>query len=174
MAERHPLADRQQPVRVRGDVSRWRDPESLRRTPEQQRIADRLRRRDQQQKARLIRERHKSSNEVLLDPPGQRLRPQQPEPARQLRRRQPARQLEQRQWIPPRLGDDPVPDALIQLKPHRRAQQRASVAVSQTVHLQRRQRAKLLARLAGGEHDPHRLRQQAPGDERQRQRRGLI
>ena len=110
MAERHPLADRQQPVRLRGLRGRRPDPEPLGRAPQQQRIADRLRRRDQQQTPRVVRERLESPDEALLDPPCQRLRAQQAEAARQLRRRQPPRQLEQRQRIPARLGDDPVPD----------------------------------------------------------------
>ena len=39
----------------------------------------------------------------------------------------PRGQLEQRQRIPARLGDDPVADSLIQLDPQRRAQQRAGI-----------------------------------------------
>jgi hypothetical protein len=42
------------------------------------------------------------------------------------------------------------------------------------VHLQLAQVLKLLAGLACGEHDPNRIGEQASGDERQRQRRGLI
>ena len=53
MTEHHPLADRQQPVRLRGFRGRRPDPEPLGRTPEQQRIADRLRRREQQQPPRV-------------------------------------------------------------------------------------------------------------------------
>ena len=114
------------------------------------------------------------TNEALLDPSWEALRLEQAEAARQLRRRQAARQLEQRQRIPARLGDDPVADSLIQLEPHRRAQQRAGVAVAHAAHLQLGHVLKLLARLARGEHDPDRLRQQATGDKRQRQRRSLI
>ncbi len=50
--------------------------------------------------AGLLRQRVEPLPEALLDPPRQRLRAQQPEPARQLRRGQPPRQLEQRQRIP--------------------------------------------------------------------------
>ena len=49
--------------------------------------------------------------EALLDPPRQRLRAEQAEPAGQLRRAQPSRQLEQRQRIAPRLGHDPITHA---------------------------------------------------------------
>jgi hypothetical protein len=174
MPERHSLADRQQPVRLSGLRGLRSDPEPLGRAPQQQRIADRLRRRDQQQTPRVIRERLESSDEALLDPSCQRLRAEEAEPARQLRRRQPPRQLEQRQRIPPHFGDDPVPDSLIQFEPHCRAQQRAGVAVAHAVHLQLGHVSKLLARLARAEHEPHRLRQQATCNKRQGQRRGLI
>ena len=90
----------------------------------------------------------------------------QAEAARQLRRRQPPRQLEQRQRVAACLGDDPVADPLIQLEPHRRAQQRAGIAIAHALHLQLGQVLKLLARLARGEHDRDRLRQQATRDER--------
>jgi len=42
--------------------------------------------------------------EALLDPPVQRYRAADPEPARQLRRRQPSRQLKQRQRVPVRVA----------------------------------------------------------------------
>jgi hypothetical protein len=57
---------------------------------------------------------------------------------------------------------------------HRSAQQRASVPVDQPAHLELRQVPELLATLAGCEHEPHRLRQQTPGDESERQRRRLV
>ena len=174
MTEGHALADHQQPVGLRLCRGRRRDPEPLGRAPQQQRIADRLSRRDQQQTPRVVRQRLKPTNEALLDPSRQRLRAHQTEAAGQLRRRQPPRQLQQRQRIPPRLGDDPVPDSLIQSEPDSRAQQRAGVAVVHAAHLQLGEVSKLLPRFTRGEHDPDGLRQQAPGDKRQRQRRGLI
>ena len=72
MPERHPLADRQQPVRLRGLRGRRPDPEPLGRAPQQQRIADRLRRRDQQQTPRIVSQRLESPDEALLDPSCQR------------------------------------------------------------------------------------------------------
>jgi hypothetical protein len=81
---------------------------------------------------------------------------------------------EQRQRIPLALSDDPVPDPRVQLEPHGRAQQRAGIAVAHTVHLQLGHVPKFLAQLAGSEHDPDRLRQEATGDERERQHRRLI
>ena len=100
MPERHPLADRQQALRLGLFRGRRPDPEPLGRAPQHQRIADRLRRCEQHQPSRVIRERLESPDEALLDPSCQRLRADQAEAARQLRRRQPPRQLEQRQRIP--------------------------------------------------------------------------
>jgi hypothetical protein len=114
MAERHLPADRQQSFRLCGLRGRRPDAEPPGRAPQQQWIADRFRRRDQQQTPPVLGEQLETPDEALLDPPGQRLCAQQAETARQLRRGQPMRQLEQRQRIPPRLGDDPVPDCLIQ------------------------------------------------------------
>ena len=168
------LADREQPARLDVIGGRRRDAELRGRAPEQQRIAERLRRREQQQAPRVVGVRLELPDEALLDPSRETLRAQQPEAARQLRRREASRQLEQRQRIAPRLGDDPVPDPLVELESHRRAEQRAGVPVAHAAHLQLGDVLELLARLACGEHDPDRLRQQATGDEGERQRRRLV
>ena len=54
MKERHPLADHQQPVHLVGIRGLQPDPEPLGRPPQQPRIADRLRCRDQQQTPRVV------------------------------------------------------------------------------------------------------------------------
>ena len=171
VAERHALSDCQQPVRLHVTGDRRLDADCFGRAPEQQRITERLRRRQQRQTPRVIRERLELSDEALLDPSGETLRPQQTEAARQLGRRQASRQLQQRQRIPPRFVDDPIPDSLIELESHRRAEQRAGVPIAHAVHFQLGDVLKLLARLARGEHDSDRLRQQAAGDEGEDQRR---
>ena len=74
MEERHALADRQQAFRLVGNRRRGPDAESLGRAPHERRVADRLRRGDQQQQPRLVRERVESPQEALLDPPRQRVR----------------------------------------------------------------------------------------------------
>ena len=66
--------------------------------------------------------------EAALDPARERARVRQPEAAGQLGRRQPARQLQQRQRVAARLGDDPVADPLVQPPGRGRGQQRAGVA----------------------------------------------
>jgi hypothetical protein len=105
--------DRQQPIGL-GHRRLDPDAESLGRPPEQQRVTNRLRRGDQQQPLRLDRQLPESPPEALLDPPRKRQRVWQTEPAPQLGWRQPPRQLQQRQRIPARLSNDPLPHALIQ------------------------------------------------------------
>jgi hypothetical protein len=67
VTEPHALVDHQQALRLGLVRGRRRDPEPLGGAPEQQRIPERLRRRNQQQTPRLIRERLELSNEALLD-----------------------------------------------------------------------------------------------------------
>ena len=82
MPEGHALADLNQPSGA-GAIRRCPlNPEVLGRPPEQQRIADRLRRRHQQQQPQVLRQRLEASNEALLDPLGQRLCLHEPESAR--------------------------------------------------------------------------------------------
>ena len=91
MTERHALAEGQELVAGRID-RRGRDPEALRRAQQQQRIAERLGRREHQQTPCVVGERLELADEALLDPSRERVRRRQPEPARQLRRGQPARE----------------------------------------------------------------------------------
>ena len=166
MPENHPLADHKQPVFLCASGCRWPEAQPLGRTPEQQRIPDRLGRCDQQQQPGVVRQWFEPAYEALLDPAWNRVRRRHSEPACKLRRGEPARQLKQRQRIAPRLRDDPVPNSLIQHELHSRSQQHARVVVTQAVHLEPRNVVKLVARLACAEHDPDWLCQQTTGDER--------
>ena len=67
---------------------------------------------------------------ALLDPARQRRGGGQAEPARQLRRAQPARKLEQGQRITVRLGHDQVPDLRVQGPGQRRIQQHPRVLLT--------------------------------------------
>src|SRR5829696_8934921 len=67
MTESHALADGQQPLRFRLFRERRRDTEPVGGTPEQQRISDWLRRREQHQTPCVIGERVESSNEAVPD-----------------------------------------------------------------------------------------------------------
>jgi hypothetical protein len=55
VSERRPLADRQQALSRDRICGRWSDAEPFGRAPQQQRIANRFRRRDQQKKPCIVR-----------------------------------------------------------------------------------------------------------------------
>src|SRR5215207_5147757 len=176
MQERHTFADHQQPLGLVRSRSREPDAESLGRAPHEQRVVDGLRRSDQQKQTRLLGERLESPQETLLDPPGQRVRPRQPERARQLRRRQTPRQLEDRQRIAARLRDEPVADALIETPWDDRRQQGARVVLREPCEPELGQPQQLapVGRVAHREHDRHRLGQQPSRDESENLPRGAI
>ncbi len=105
---------------------------------------------------------------------GQVLRAGQAEATRQLRRRQPSRQLEQRQRVASRLGDDPVAHPRRSDRPHRRVEQRARRPPSRrpcTSSSGRGARAPSSGSRAANT-IADRLGQQATGDEGERLRRG--
>ena len=114
VTEHHPLADR--PAAL-SRLGRRREPdaEPLGRAPHQQRVVDRLGRRHQQQQPRVLRERLEPPQEALLDPPRQRVRASSsPNPPGSCVARQRPRQLQDRQRVAARLGDEPVADALVE------------------------------------------------------------
>ena len=144
------------------------------RPPDQRKVAVRLGRRHQQQPPGRRGQRLQLPAEALLDPLRQRHRAGQAEPARQLRRRQPPRQLQQRQRVALRLGHDPVPDPIIDRPGQRRAQQRPRVALPQPPDFELRQPGQRRARFTGGEDQPDRVGGQPPGYEPQHLRGRLI
>ena len=169
MAEHDPFADRQQPGILRGGGRRGTHAERLGRAPDQQRIANRFRCRNEQQHSRVVRKRVETAQIALLDPPRQRVGGQQSETARQLGRGQSARQLEEGERIAPGLGNDPVAHLFVQTPGDPRREQRACVLVAQPLDHELRQPAELLhvARLANREHHRDRLGLEATCDERQ-------
>ena len=115
MPEPHPCAELDQPRRLGRRRRVAPDPEPLGRAPQQRRVADRLGRRRAAAAAACSAGSGSSRRRKLCSIRlGERQRVGQPEPARQLRRRQPARQLQQRQRVAARLGDDPVAHPLVQ------------------------------------------------------------
>ena len=92
MTEGHSLSESEERVRLRVSVGE-RNPESLGCSQQQQRIADRLSRRDQQQTSRVVGERLNPTKETFLDSPSEPLGLDQAEAARELLRRQAPRQL---------------------------------------------------------------------------------
>ena len=176
MPEPHPRTQLDQPGALRR-LGRVRpDAEVLGRAPEQRDVADGLGRRRQQQPLRLRLQRPEPSQEALLDADRQRTRRGHPEPAGELGRRQPARQLQQRQRVAARLGDDAVADALVDAPPDADREQPVRIVVADALHDQCGQAVELagVAGIAHREHHRDPLREQAPRDERQRLRRRTI
>ena len=113
VAEGHPLADRQQPVGlVRRRGARCRAARAARHrssgSPTGSAAATSSSSRASSGSASSRRRKLSSIR------PGSASASSSPKPARQLRRGQPARQLEQRQRVAARLGDDPVADPLVE------------------------------------------------------------
>ena len=173
MAEAHLGAELDQ-GRVGGRSRRARlDPQRGGRLPDEQRIAHRLGRRDQEQQPRRRRQLRQSLLEALLDATGQRRPAVEAEPARQLGGRPPPRQLQQRQRIAARLAHDPIAHALVERPRHHGLQQRLRITVVEPTDDELRQAPEMLltGRLAHGEHQPDRFRSQTARDEGQRLRR---
>ena len=176
MPEPHPDPELDQRGLLSRPARATSDPELLGRAPQQAHVADRLGRRHQQQALRVARKRPDPLHKGFLDAASQRPRVGKSEPARELRRRQPTRQLQQREGVATRLGDDLIAHVLVQPPGHRRRQQPASVLVGEPADHQLRQAGELhrVVGLADGEHHGDPLRQQTPRHERKRLRRGPI
>ncbi len=131
MAEGDPGRHGEQPVglgRLGGVGAEAKTPG---RPPQQRRVAGRFGRGQQQQEPGRLRERGDPPPVTLFDPVGQRPSAGQPESAGQLRRGHPAGQLEQGQRVTAGLGDDPVPDPLIEPPRQHRGQQRPGVRIGE-------------------------------------------
>ena len=139
MTERHRAVERQQAFRLDGVRGRLRDPELPRRAPQERRVAERLGRRQEQQPPRVAREPRQPPREALLDPGGQRQRRRQAEPAGELGGRQPARQLQQRERIAARLGDDPLQHRFVQPRREDGLQQRPRIPAAQRLDAELRE-----------------------------------
>ena len=172
MPKPHPRAELHQPRPYGRFPGLCGDPHPRRGPPHQQQVTRRISRRQRQQPPRLGRQTLQLPPETVLDPPQQRHRRGQPEPARQLRRSQPPRQLQQRQRVTPRLGHDQVPHPRIQRPGQRRIQQRPRILLPQPRHRQLRQPGQLRPRHPGREHQAHRLGRQPPRHKPQRLHRG--
>jgi hypothetical protein len=100
----------------------------------------------------------------------------QPEAARELRRVAAARQLDQRQRIATGLGDNAVPDAIVQRARDHRLEQPPRVLVSEALDHQFEQPVQriVLAGLPGPEDQPDRLGHQPTRHERENLRRGPV
>ena len=174
MTECHPGAELDQPGLGRRRRRLGTYPQQPGGPPHQARVTGRISRRDQQQPAALARKSLNPPPEALLDPRRDRCRAREPEPARQLRRRQSSRQLQQRQRVSPGLGDDPVPHSRVQRPGQRRIQQRPRIVLTQALDHELRHPRHMARRVARREDQAHRFCLQAARREPQRLRGGVI
>ena len=152
------------------------DPEGPCRAPDQGRIPETLRRRDQQELPRRVRQRAELLAETLLDPVGDRSTIGGPESAGKHRRRPCARHLQQREGVSLRFRDDLVPHRVVKPSGDDGGQQDARVLVPQRCDIEPRQTRKLtiLVRLARGKGDDDGFRGEAARHEAEDLQRSSI
>ena len=153
---------------------RFVDAELFSRAPDEQGVAGRFGRGDEQQAPTIRRDARESLGEVFLDPSGQRDRCGQPEPTGELGRRHAARQLQQRERIAVRLDDDPVEHPLIDASRQDGLQQDPCITPSQGTDVDLGEAGKRVASLAGREHERDLLGEQPAREERQRASRRIV
>ena len=107
------------------------DTEPVGGAPQQAQVAQRLGRRRQEQELRLARKRLGALEEGVLDAARQRSPVGEPEPARDLCRRQPARQLDQRERVAAGLAEDPGLHPLVERPRDGRVQKQPGLVGSQ-------------------------------------------
>ena len=158
------IASNPSSMRVRGFR---RDRQPLARPPQQHRVADRLRRRrpaaDAELRRRADQVAERSSPRSVLSAPARsagRIRRRTPWPSIPVAARESQR-------IAPSLSDDVVPDTLIHLERHHRAQQCSGVASTKPSTSRTGRSRSATPGSRGGEDDPDRLGQQATGDKAQ-------
>jgi len=153
VAEHHASAQLDQAFGLDRFGGRLGDAQVLGRTPEQRRITNWLRGGGEQEAARVPRKACQPPREALLDAGGQRNGRRQAEAAGQLRRRQPAWQLEQRERIPVRFGDDAIEHVLIQATRQHRFQEASRMQMAKGLDSKLRPSGEVARRLATGEHE---------------------
>jgi len=174
MPEPHLGAELDQPRLHRRHSVLNTDPEPPGCPPHQRRVTRRLGRRGQHQQPGIFRQVLDPPPEALLDPPKQRSRAGQSEPARHLRRRKPARQFEQRQRVAARLGHHLVPDPRVQRPRQHRVKQRPRIVGRQALHPELRQAGQFVAGCPRRQHQAHRIGREAAGDKPQGLRRSPV
>jgi hypothetical protein len=160
MPEHQSGRQRQPLLRLKGLRSGLGDPEPLGRSPYERRISHGVGRSQEQQAPSVVWKPRQPSRVALLDAGGQGHRGRQAKSARELRRAQPARQLQQGQRIPVRLGDDPLQHAFVQSSWQDRLEQRPRMTMTQRRHVKLRQTGERVAQLSRREHERDLLRKE--------------
>ena len=151
-----------------------RDTQPAGRSPQQHRITRRIGRRQLDQPSGLDRQGVQLPSEAVLDPARQWRRIGQAESSCQLGRRQRPRQLEQRQRVAVRLGDDQIAHPGVQRPGQRGVQQRPRIVVPQPLDLEFGQPGQFLSGNPGREHQADRISSQPTRNEPQRLHRSAI
>jgi len=177
MAERHPGGrPPEQVLQRRGVRVVGGDVEQVRRAPQQGSVAERLCGRHQRQTALAGRQLTDPAPEAVLDAGGQTSGVVRAQAGGELGVGQTARQLQDRQRIPLRLGDDPVAHPRVQRPADDRVEQRLRVGRRQAPdrHLRDPGQREVGIDASSGEHQGDRLRRQTAGDEPEHLGRGLV
>ena len=148
------------------------DPEPAGGAPDEQRFADGVGRREQQEPPRVRGKALQPPFEVGLEHP----RPRRSEAGRQFRGAHAPRQLEQRQRVATGLRDQPLPEVVVEPAGDDRGEQGARIVVVEPLQAQLGQARQLalLTRLADGEDERDPLSEQAARHEPERLRGGLV
>jgi hypothetical protein len=143
------------------------DAEPLSRAPHERRVTQRFGRGQQQQPLCWLRQLTGALVVLLLEMAREVCRREKLEAARQLRRAHAPRQIEQSERVAAGLREEAVADAVVDPTRDGSHEQGARVLLGQPAQQQLGQAVEVVAgtRLADGDHDRHRFRQQPSGDE---------
>ena len=153
---------------------RIRDSELPRGAPQKCGITEWLCRGQEQQPPRVAREPRQPPPEALLDPGGQRQRSGQAETAGELGGGQPAGELQERERIAARLGDDPLEHRFVKSCREDGLQERSCITAAQLIDLELRKPGQASAQLTRRKNKRDPLGKQAAGDERERSARCVV
>jgi hypothetical protein len=176
MGELHAPVHLEEPGLRRGDGRGHVDAKVLGGAAEQDRVAEGLGGRGQDQQPGVGGQQLETPAVALFDLAGHRLAAGKPESAGELGGPPGTRQLEQREGVAVALGDELVTDGSIQGAVHILEQQRAGIAVAESMDRQRGQPGEdvVAAAGAGRAHQRDPLGQKTPGDEPQDLRGSLV
>ena len=152
------------------------DAERIGSAPDERRVADRLGRGEQEQSLGCLRQFTRALEIVMLEPAREVCRGRELKAACQLRRAPVPRKIEQSERVPTGFRNYAVPDAGVEAARDGSAEQGSCIFLRQPAQYQLGQTTEVLpgARLADGDDDRHRFRQQASRDKAEDQPRGLV
>ena len=162
------------PASTASDASSGLDVERARCSPHDHGIAHGLGRGDGEEPLRREWEVRDPPSEALLDLTGDRQHRRHAEPTGQLAGVEPLRPFDERERVAVRLGHDAVAHPFVEGDVEDGAEQRLRVTFTETSHEHLRELGEARGVVADREHEGDVVRQQPPGDERERVRGGAI